>query len=84
MAALETNCLLSCMQFGRTTCGAVVTLIQHTLNGVEGERCGNSKYLSLSKAFDMILHDILLFKPSNLGFNVNTGGLTKSYLTNRS
>lgn len=83
----EENALLTENQFGfrknRSTSLAVLKLIDNVVDGFENKCYVGSIFCDLSKAFDCISHDILLYKLQFYGFNEASLKLITSYLSNR-
>ena len=79
--------LLNEKQFGfrakHSTYMAVIELVDKIANAVERNETTVGIFLDLSKAFDTINHDILLYKVEYYGFRGATLDWFKSYLSNR-
>ena len=79
--------LLAEQQYGfrkrhSTECAAV-KLIDHVSKEMENEKTPTNVYIDLSKAFDTLTFDILLFKSKYYGVTDTALDLMRSYLTNR-
>ena len=84
----DRNDLLTQHQYGfrknHSTEFAAMELIDRVANLLKLGQISFNLYIVLSKAFDVLNHDILLSKLEFYGLNELTIKLTKSYLSNRS
>lgn len=62
------------------TSAAAVTLIKYTLKRFEGRNGVTLSLYDLSTAFDLVLHDLLLYKLEHYGFAEKHLRLLKNYL----
>ena len=80
--------LLASQQYGfrsnRSTELAALELMDRNVNCMNQNSCPINIYLDLSKAFDSLKYDILLFKLHYYGLQNNALWLLKSYLHRRS
>ena len=83
----ETHNILNKQQYGfrasHSTYMAVTQLIDKINNGVEKKKSSIGIFLDLSKAFDTIDHNILLYKMDYYGFRGIVYEWFKNYLSNR-
>ena len=83
----EDNHLLSPEQFGfrrhKSTVQAVQQLLDNIYDAFEKKIPAISLHFDLSKAFDMINHELLLCKLKHYGLSCSALKLMKSYLSNR-
>lgn len=79
---------ISNMQHGfmssRSTTTNLTCITQFLSNAFENRKQVDVVYLDMSKAFDKILHDVLLARLDRLGFSDSLLQLLRSYLNNRS
>ena len=79
--------LLSEQQYGfrkkHSTEYAAVKLVDHVSKEMEAGKIPANVYIDLSKAFDTLVFDVLLFKLKYYGVTGTALDLVKSYLTNR-
>ena len=68
---------------GHSTSHALNYSIEHIVNSLKRENHVLGIFIDLSKAFDTIDHEILLYKLHHYGIRGNTHKLLSSYLTNR-
>ena len=84
---LDTNKLLYESQYGfrsKYSCeNAITELTSEILKGAEWDRQTLSIFLDLSKAFDTLSHDFLLWKLKKYGIRGTTNHWFKSYLSDR-
>ncbi|PNF22769.1 hypothetical protein B7P43_G06670 [Cryptotermes secundus] len=84
---LHTNNLISSAQFGfrenRSTESAIYALTNHILETLERRCLSLGIFCDLTKAFDCVVHDILLSKLAVYGLGGKTLRWLKSYLGNR-
>ena len=83
----NTNGILSGRQFGfragHSTCDAIAYYMNNLLDDKENKYHNLSVFLDLSKAFDTIDHELLLYKLNHYGIRGNALEWFRSYLTNR-
>ena len=83
----DNNNLLAEQQFGfrsnHSTEYAAVKLVAHISKEMESGNNTTSSYIDLSKAFDTLSFDILLYKLNHYGIKDTAFNLLKSYLTER-
>ena len=81
------NDLFSKSQFGfmksKSTTGAILSLLQYVVEGLEECQHIGAILCDLSKAFDCICHRLLLQKLEYYGFHPRSVKLIQNYLTNR-
>ena len=79
--------LLAEQQYGfrkqHSTEYAAVKLVDHVSKEMEAGKIPANVYIDLSKAFDTLVFDVLLFKLKYYGVTGTALDLVKSYLTNR-
>ena len=79
--------LLYSSQYGfrkhHSTEDAAVELVDRILNYMESDCIPFAIFLDLSKAFDTLDHDIILFKLKHYGLSIPACNLLKNYLSNR-
>ena len=63
---------------------ALINLIDTWLEGIDNNELVGTLFIDLTKAFDLVDHEILLYKLSILNVSVETLQWFKSYLTDRS
>ena len=84
---LEKNALLNDLQFGfrknRSTIDAVTTFLGQLIKSKENEDYAMGICIDLSKAFDTINHDILLYKLNKIGIRGKAKDWLENYLKNR-
>lgn len=84
---LETHNVLSLNQHGfiknRSTTSAILSQINNIVEDLDKGRCVTGLFFDLSKAFDMVNHDILLEKLSHVGIRGVAQNWFASYLRNR-
>lgn len=84
---LESNLLLSGSQHGfrpfRSTISALTSLTDNILNELNNNKYVPLLLLDLSKAFDTVDHDILLYKIKHIGLDENLQSIVCDYLSNR-
>ena len=61
----------------------LVSILHDIYNGLELRNEARMVFLDISKAFDKVWHDGLLFKMKQLGFSDHLVNFIKSYLSNR-
>ena len=83
----DNNHLLAEQQYGfrsnHSTEYAAVKLVDHISKEMESGNTNAALYIDLSKAFDTLSFDILLYKLNHYGIKDNAFKLLKSYLTDR-
>jgi hypothetical protein len=83
----ETNNLLTTAQFGfrskLSTVKAIENIVSNIYEGFENKIISCATLLDLSKAFDMVPHNILIEKLKYYGMELNSLNLVSSYLNNR-
>ena len=84
---LEENSLFSICQFGFrkgfSTIEAVTGFVTRSLDALEKGEVVRGCFYDLSKAFDTISHEILMYKLSHYGFDNSSVSLLLSYLSDR-
>jgi hypothetical protein len=84
---LENNNLLDENQYGfrknRSTIDAITNLIGHITSNHENKKISLALFIDMSKAFDTIDHNILIYKLQKYGITGTALNLIKNYLTNR-
>jgi hypothetical protein len=84
---LNHHCILDTSQHGfrpgRSTVAAAVELIDTIFQSLDKGKCTIGLFIDLSKAFDLVDHDILLNKLSNIGVRGIANTWFKSYLEGR-
>lgn len=85
---LEVNNILFDRQYGfkkgSGTGEAVINVVEHVCNGLDtGSKGVGGVFFDLSKAFDLVDHDILVKKLNFIGCSREATSLIKDYLTNR-
>ena len=82
---LTNNNILSKYQYGfrkgKSTQQAIFDLVKYIYSGLNHKKVVSTICLDVSKAFDCINHDILLYKLAKIGFDQNSLDWFKSYLT---
>ena len=68
---------------GFSTQQALLSLIERWKNTLDQNGYGGAILMDLSKAFDIINHDLLVAKLGAYGFDTESLKLIRSYLTNR-
>ena len=66
-----------------STVNQVISILHKIYNGLENHNEARMVFLDVSKAFDRVWHEGLLFKLHQLGFNISLVGWVRSYLSNR-
>lgn len=84
---LETNNIIDENQYGfrkkRSTVDAITNLIGHITSNHENKKISLGLFIDMSKAFDTIDHNILLFKLDNYGIKGTALNWFKDYLIDR-
>lgn len=84
---MEDNNLFNENQFGfrsnMSTIDAVLEFTEFISMGLESREYCMATFLDLSKAFDCINHEVLLYRLLNYGFTNDSVALIRSYLSNR-
>ena len=70
-------------RFNHSTEYSAVKFVDHISNEMESVNTSAALYIDLSKAFDTLSFDILLYKLSHYGIKDNAFKLLKSYLTDQ-
>ena len=87
MEYIRSHKLLSNQYYGfrlnRSTELATLELMDRNINYMNENLCPVNIYLDLSKAFDTLIYDILLFKLKYYGLQSNALQLIKSYISGR-
>lgn len=85
---LEQNNLLTDRQFGfrsgLSTASGIMDLVSYISEAFNDRKYVCTTFCDLSKAFDCVSHDLLIYKLAAYKFGRNTIKLIKSYLNNRS
>ena len=68
---------------GRSTTTAIANFLKFTYDTIDKKEIGMGLFIDLSKAFDLVDHDILLQKLSTMGIRGVALSWFKSYLSNR-
>jgi len=66
-----------------STVNQVISILHKIYNGLENHNEARMVFLDVSKAFDRVWHEGLLFKLHQLGFDISLVGWVRSYLSNR-
>lgn len=70
-------------QKNKSTIGAVFELVSYAIYNIDIQMKTTVFFFDMSKAFDMVPHDLLLYKLEKYGIRGNTLNWLQSYLTNR-
>lgn len=68
----------------RSTATNLIHITQYIAQALDKRKQVDVVYLDMSKAFDMIMHNVLLDKMDKLGFSDSLCKFFRSYLSNRS
>ena len=84
---LNINSIITDKQFGfikgLSTESAIIKMLNNLISDLDKGKHVIGLFLDLSKAFDVISHEILTLKLKHYGFQSDTLALLKSYLSNR-
>ncbi|XP_044766244.1 uncharacterized protein LOC123322364 [Coccinella septempunctata] len=85
---LEENCLLTSCQYGfrkgKSTTDAILRLIRGAMDCFENKKYYQASFIDLTKAFDCVTCDRLLYKLKRYGFDEAALSLVRSFLSVRS
>ncbi|XP_044757075.1 uncharacterized protein LOC123315446 [Coccinella septempunctata] len=85
---LEENCLLTSCQYGfrkgKSTTDAILQLIRGAMDCFENKKYYQASFIDLTKAFDCVTCDRLLYKLKRYGFDEAALSLVRSFLSVRS